>query len=93
MAGYAAHGIVCLFVVHFALQRVGADAGKGNSAVPGVAVQLGGCAVIGAETMLQGLIGDVGQAHRLPKDLGKIVVQTRTGELLDHKIEQHIIDV
>ena len=93
VAGDALHGVVGLLVVDLALDGVGADVLEADGAVPGVAVELGGGTVVLLKAVLQGLVGDVGQAHGLPEGLLQELVQALAGDLLDDEAQQHVVHV
>ena len=93
VAGDAAHGVIGLLVVDLALNGVGADVLEADNAVAGVAVELGGGAVVLFKAVLKGIVGDVGQAHGVPEGLLQELIQTHAGDLLDDEAQQHVVHV
>ena len=69
VTGDAAHRVVALFVVHLSLNGGGAHTGKGDGTITGVAVQLGSGAIVGGKAVQQGVVGGMGQTHRIPEGL------------------------
>ena len=93
VAGDAAHGVVGLLVVDLALDGVLSDILEADNAVAGVAVELGGGAVVLVKAVLEGIVGDVGQAHGVPEGLLQELVQAHAGDLLDDEAQQHVVHV
>ena len=93
VAGDAAHGVVGLLVVDLALDGVLSDILEADNAVAGVAVELGGGAVVLVKAVLEGIVGDVGQAHGVPEGLLQELIQTHAGDLLDDEAQQHVVHV
>ena len=104
VAGDAVHGVVALLVVHGALADAVTHVVEVNdsSVVVAaqvvqvstlVAVQLGGCTLVDGPAVLQGVVGDVVQAHGGPEDGVEVLVQTHAGDLLDDEAQQHVVGV
>ena len=69
--------------MNLALDGAGTVAGEVNGTVAAVAVELGGGAVVLLKAVLKGIVGDVLQAHGLPKVLLQEGVEILAGDLLD----------
>ena len=104
VAGDAVHGVVALLIVNGALADAVTHVVEGHHALVVVAaqvvqvstlvaVQLGGGTLVDGPAVLQGVVGDVVQAHGGPEDGVEILVQAHAGDLLDHEAQQHVVGI
>ena len=79
--------------MHGSLQSLSADPGEINYAVSRVSVKFSSRTVLSGESVVQRSVSDMCQSHRLEESCLEIGVEVGSCNLLDHKAQDHVVDV